>query len=176
MSSVTGAVGNCPPALGHSPKGSAESVSGAGTAFQHQPLSSRLLLGSLSGAVPCARLHTKHILKEWNLNHIFDNVEMIVSELVTNALKASWSLQEAPPIALGLLANHEYLMIQVWDALSAPPAHRPHAIDAEGGRGLEVVSLLSDRWGFYHPDCGGKIVWAAIDISTSPRTPQVAGT
>jgi len=43
-----------------------------------------------------------------------------------------------------------------------------HAIDAEAGRGLEIVSLLSDRWGFCHPDTGGKIVWAALNISTSP--------
>jgi hypothetical protein len=175
MSSGTGTVGNYPTALGRSPRGSAESVSGTGAVFHHWPLSSRLLLGSLPGAVPCARLHAKHILKEWSLNQITDNAEMIVSELATNALKASWSFQEAPPIALGLLANHEYLLIQVWDALSAPPAHRPHAIDAEGGRGLEIVSLLSDRWGFYHPDSGGKIVWAAIDVSTARGTPQVAG-
>jgi anti-sigma regulatory factor (Ser/Thr protein kinase) len=127
---------------------------------------SRLPLGSLPGAVPCARLHAKHILKEWNLNQIADNAEMIVSELVTNALKASWSLKDTPPIALRLLANREHLMIQAWDALSAPPDPRPHEIDAEGGRGLEIVSLLSDRWGFYHPDSGGKVVWAVIEIST----------
>jgi len=137
---------------------------------------SRLPLGALPGAVPCARLHTKNILKEWNLDQIADNAEMIVSELVTNALKASWSLQDTPPIALRLLANHQHLMIQVWDAFSAPPDPRSHAIDAEGGRGLEIVALLSDRWGFYPSDNGGKVVWAAIQISTAPGTPKVTGT
>jgi hypothetical protein len=42
------------------------------------------------------------------------------------------------------------------------------AIDAETGRGLEIVALLSDRWGYYRPDSGGKIVWATIDLN-SPR-------
>jgi hypothetical protein len=50
-------------------------------------------------------------------------------------------------------------MIQVWDALSAAPTPRPHVIDSETGRGLEIVSLLSERWGFYHPVGGGKVVW-----------------
>jgi hypothetical protein len=49
-----------------------------------------------------------------------------------------------------------------------------HAIDAEAGRGLEIVSLLSDRWGFCHPDTGGKIVWAALNISTSPADLRIA--
>jgi hypothetical protein len=59
-------------------------------------------------------------------------------------------------------------MIQVWDALPAAPAPRPHAIDSETGRGLEIVALLSDRWGFYHPADGGKAVWAALLTGAVP--------
>ena len=55
-------------------------------------------------------------------------------------------------------------MIEVWDALSTPPDPRPHEIDAESGRGLEIVSLLSDGWGFYHPSGGGKVVWAMLEM------------
>jgi anti-sigma regulatory factor (Ser/Thr protein kinase) len=101
---------------------------------------------------------------------------MLASELVTNALKASWSLPETQPIELRVLAGHERLMIEVWDALFAPPDPRPHEIDAESGRGLEIVSLLSDGWGFYHPDGGGKVVWAMLDITAAPPAagPHVA--
>jgi len=53
---------------------------------------SRLPLGALPGAVPCARLHTKHIIKEWHLDPLADPAELIVSELVTNALHASRAL------------------------------------------------------------------------------------
>ena len=52
---------------------------------------SRLRLGPLPSAVPCARQHAKVILKEWNLANVADDAEMIVSELATNALKATWS-------------------------------------------------------------------------------------
>lgn len=133
---------------------------------QTWPMTSRLELGSLPTAVPCARLHTKHIVKEWNLSHLADAAEVIVSELVTNALRASWSLPDAPHVILLLLASSERLIVNVWDASPAPPNPRPHAIDAESGRGLELVSLLSEDWGYCHPDRGGKIVWAAI--STTP--------
>jgi anti-sigma regulatory factor (Ser/Thr protein kinase) len=128
------------------------------------PLASCLELGPLPSAVPCARLYTKVILQEWDLASVTDEAELIVSELATNALQASLSLTETQPIVLHLLANDERLIIQVWDALPTSPAPWPHALDAEAGRGLEIVSLLSDRWGFYRPRGGGKIVWAALDV------------
>jgi anti-sigma regulatory factor (Ser/Thr protein kinase) len=125
---------------------------------------SRLELGPLPSAVPCARLHTKVILREWDLGQVADEAELIVSELTTNAVQASLSLTETQPLVLRLLADDAYLIIQVWDAVPATPDVRPHAPDAEAGRGLEIVSLLSDRWGFYRPRGGGKTVWAAIGV------------
>jgi anti-sigma regulatory factor (Ser/Thr protein kinase) len=149
--------------------------SGTGFAFPGRLLVSRLELGALPSAVPCARLHTKVILKEWYIGHMADDAEIIVSELTTNALKASWSVNDSTPIALHLLASNDCLTIQVWDSVPAAPDPRPHTIYAETGRGLEIVSLLSDRWGFYRPDTGGKIVWAALEISTAPGARQGAG-
>ena len=167
MSGGTGAVGDCPPALRHRPGARAERDSSAGTAFRRWPLVSRLPLGALPSAVPCARLHARLILQEWNLSEVAEDAEMLVSELVTNALKASWSLPETRPIELRMLAGHERLTLEVWDALSARPDLRPHAVDAESGRGLEIVSLLSDGWGFYHPGGGGKVVWAMLEITAA---------
>jgi hypothetical protein len=95
---------------------------------------------------------------------------------MTNALKAARPLADIQPITLHLQASDGYLMIQVWDALSAAPAPRQHAIDSETGRGLEIVSLLSDRWGFYHPVDGGKVVWAALVTGTAPGAPPGTGT
>ena len=128
-------------------------------------MESRLELGPLPSAVPCARLHTRVILQEWNLAQVTDEAELIVSELTTNALKASLALTERQPMVVGLLASHECLVVQVWDAVQAAPDLRPHARDAETGRGLEIVSLLSDGWGFYGHRGGGKVVWAAIRIN-----------
>jgi anti-sigma regulatory factor (Ser/Thr protein kinase) len=136
----------------------------------HWPRRSRLELGPLPSAVPCARLHAKVILQEWNLAQLVDDAELIVSELTTNALKASMSLTETQPIAVDLLASHDWLIIQVWDALPAAPDLRAYAPDAEAGRGLQIVSLLSDRWGFYCPRSGGKTVWAAIGVNRSSES------
>ncbi len=146
-----------------------------GPGIGHWRLTSKLELGPLPSAVPCARLHAKHIFWEWDLAHVTNDAELIVSELMTNALKAARPLPDIHPITLYLQASDEHLMIQVWDALSAAPAPRPQAIDAETGRGLEIVSLLSDRWGFYHPVGGGKVVWAALVTGTAPRALPDAG-
>lgn len=161
---MSGAVSGCPPA----PARSQISPLASSDATQPWPLVSALELGALPTAVPCARLHTTHILREWNLKHLADNAELIVSELATNALKASWSLYGTPPITVRLRANRESLIIEVWDALPAPPESRPHEIDADSGRGLEIVTLLSESWGYYHPETGGKVVWALL---TAPITP-----
>ena len=48
-------------------------------------LTSKLEFGPLASAVPCARLHAKNIFREWDLAHVADDAELIVSELMTNA-------------------------------------------------------------------------------------------
>ena len=53
------------------------------------PLRSSLELGALSSAVPCACLHVKHVLWEWGLNSLAERAELLVSELVTNAVNAA---------------------------------------------------------------------------------------
>jgi hypothetical protein len=109
------------------------------------------------------------------LAHVAEDAELIVSELMTNALNAVKPPRDCQPITLRLLASRDYLLIQVWDALTAAPAPRPHAIDSETGRGLEIVTLLCDRWGYYHPAQGGKVTWAALVTGAAPGTPGGAG-
>src|SRR5215471_10508143 len=53
------------------------------------PLRSHLELGALPSAVPCARLHAKHVLWEWGLDALGEAVELVVSELVTNGVQVS---------------------------------------------------------------------------------------
>src|SRR2546430_17120186 len=53
------------------------------------PLSTSLPLGALPRATPCARLHARAVLTEWGLADLADAAELIVSELVTNAVRAS---------------------------------------------------------------------------------------
>lgn len=48
-----------------------------------------LTIGALPTATPCARLHARNIVCEWGLHNLTDMIELVVSELVTNAVKAS---------------------------------------------------------------------------------------
>lgn len=52
------------------------------------PVRSSLELGALPTSVPCARLHTRHLLWEWGLDGLVEPAELLVSELVTNAVRA----------------------------------------------------------------------------------------
>jgi anti-sigma regulatory factor (Ser/Thr protein kinase) len=128
---------------------------------------SHLVLGALPGAVPCARLHARLVLAEWGLKALADTVELIVSELVTNAVRASAALPERQhslsTVQLRLSADHERTLVQVWDADHQLPMPQQPDPEAEHGRGLLLVESLSDAWGAYRPQRSiGKIVWATL--------------
>src|ERR1035437_2091178 len=53
------------------------------------PLQSRLELAALPSAVPCVRLHARQLLWEWRLAALAETIELLVSELATNAVNAS---------------------------------------------------------------------------------------
>ena len=69
------------------------------------PLRSYLELGTLPGAVPCARLHTRHVLWEWGISELSEPVELLVSELVTNAMRASQLTEDPSLIRLWLRSD-----------------------------------------------------------------------
>jgi len=126
------------------------------------PLRSFLELGAYPGAVPCARLHTTAVLWEWGLS-IGENVELVVSEIVTNAVHASRALTQPSVLRLWLLSDRRRVLVMVWDGSRNPPAPSGHGADEirEGGWGLLLVETISDQWSWYFvPQTGGKVVWA----------------
>ncbi len=135
------------------------------------PFQSYLELGALPTAVPCARLHTRQVLWEWGLQALTDPAELIVSELVTNALFVSQGLTGSrygghwipgvPPLRLWLHGDPRHIGIQVWDANDQVPIRQATEPEAESGRGLLLVEALSLAWGSYRPhESSGKVVWA----------------
>jgi anti-sigma regulatory factor (Ser/Thr protein kinase) len=127
------------------------------------PLRSSLVLGALLGAVPCARLHARSVLWEWGLTELSDVVELLVSELVTNALRASQAMEQESPIRLWVLSDKSQVLITVWDGNLRPPVRIDVDEDTEGGRGLLLVETLSEQWGWYPAkDIGGKWVWCTV--------------
>lgn len=139
------------------------------------PLCSSLELGALPTAVPCARLHARHLLREWGLNDLASSGELLVSELVTNAVQATAGHATHAPVRLRLSGDGARVLIEVWDADPRPPAPRDLGEDGlpdleeEGGRGLFLVATLSTRWGWYPvQDPAGKVVWCELAGQPDP--------
>lgn len=135
------------------------------------PLQTFLELGALPTAVGCARWHAKQVLWEWGLTKFSELAELVVSELVTNAVKASQSPDWIVPIRLWLRSDGTRVMILVWDISPQPPKRVEASDDAEGGRGLILVEALCEKSGWYpHKELGGKTVWSLIGAE-SPGSP-----
>ena len=110
------------------------------------PLTSHLELGARPTAVPCARMITKQVVREWRRPDLAETAELLVSELVTNAIRASCGLPE-PAIRLWLTSDRSNLVIRVWDGSGELPVCRDADPDSERGRGLLLVQALSKDWG-----------------------------
>ena len=124
------------------------------------PLTSRLELAARPTAVPCARMVTKQVVREWGLPDLVETAELLVSELVTNAIRASRDLPE-PVIRLWLTSDRSNLVIRVWDGSGEMPVCQDADPDSECGRGLLLVEALSKDWGAYRRG-HGKVVWVLI--------------
>jgi Histidine kinase-like ATPase domain len=124
-----------------------------------------LSLGPFRGAVPCARLHAKHVLREWGVSgDEADAIELVVSELVTNAVQATCMLRDPvpAPVRLRIVRDAAHVLVEVADAVAArPAAGRPEDDDVHG-RGLMIVGAVSKEWGAYGIPGGGKVVWARL--------------
>ena len=135
------------------------------------PLSTSLPLGALPGATPCARLHTRAVLHEWGMDDLAEAAELIVSELVTNAVRASTTPDGSPRydgtgmpvVVLRLASDHFKLLVEVWDVIPGAPAAAHPGPDDESGRGLILVAAECDRWSWQSvPGWPGKVVWAEL--------------
>ncbi|MCQ8191562.1 SpoIIE family protein phosphatase [Streptomyces rugosispiralis] len=92
-------------------------------------------------------------LTEWGLDEAVFTTELVVSELVTNAIRHA-----VPPIQLRLIHDHS-LICEVTDSSSTAPHMRRARTFDEGGRGLLLVARLSQRWGS-RQTAEGKTIWS----------------
>ena len=121
-----------------------------------------------------AREHVRRVLLSWGCEHLADNAQLVVSELVSNALTATGHDVVAPAndvtcaaadhIWIDLYKGSASMVLEVWDASPESPRIRTPAPDEEGGRGLPLVDALSRRWGYRWPASGGKIVWCVLGL------------
>jgi len=130
-------------------------------------------------AVREARLFTRRTLDQWDIGDRFDDVCLVVSELVTNSLRHGLpagtlcTAEQSPPVRLHLMRWTARLVCAVRDPSHATPAPRePDDFSAESGRGLFLVDSFADSWG-WHPmagTLGGKVVWALFQLPHPPQT------
>jgi len=134
-------------------------------------LTTTLPLGALPGATPCARLHARAVLHECGLAGLAEAAELIVSELVTNAVRAStapdghprYDATGMPVVVLRLASDRFKLLVEVWDVIPGAPAAAHPGPDDESGRGLMLVAAQCDRWSWESaPGWPGKVVWAEL--------------
>jgi len=125
-------------------------------------------------AVPVVRAGTRRLLTLWRVEpDAIDTAELVVSELVSNAVKAT------PPddefIAVRIIAINGQVSVEVW---SPPDADELVATqvgpDSENGRGLAIVEAVSDRWNAYRARDGGLVVWAQFPGSILPDPEALA--
>ncbi|WP_330309496.1 MULTISPECIES: SpoIIE family protein phosphatase [unclassified Streptomyces] len=108
-----------------------------------------------------ARKATTAQLSVWGLDELAFTTELVVSELVTNAIRHA-----SGPIRLRLITE-QTLICEVSDGgATAPHLRHPKTTD-EGGRGLFLISQVTQRWGTrYTPE--GKIIWAEQSLTEPP--------
>ncbi|MDT0477112.1 SpoIIE family protein phosphatase [Streptomyces griseoviridis] len=104
-----------------------------------------------------AREHARGQLLSWGLEPLVDTAELLVSELVTNALRYGEG-----EIRLRLLLDRT-LVCEVWDSGLVQPRRRRARDTDEGGRGLQLVGLLSTSWGSRRTP-RGKTVWFELPL------------
>jgi anti-sigma regulatory factor (Ser/Thr protein kinase) len=123
-----------------------------------------LELGTLPSAVPYARLQSRQLLRQWGLSAALgETAELLVSEIVTNAVQITQTDARSAPVRLWLLSDQVRLLMLIGDSSPLPPVRMSTNDDAEKGRGLLLVEALSTRWGHF-PHCGGgKVVWAMLE-------------
>ncbi|MEV1203827.1 ATP-binding protein [Microbispora rosea] len=154
------------------------------------------VFGSAATAPRRARAFVRCQLRGWELADLAETAELVVSELVTNAVRATDAVVSPPmassmfPVALRTVAlrvrvapGRPSLFIEVWDVSDRDPVpHGEAGGELEGelgesGRGLVLVGSLARRWGHYSAPDRGKIVWCELAISPveGARSPGAAG-
>jgi hypothetical protein len=128
-------------------------------------------LGALATAPGSARAHVRTTLADWGLSVFEEVAELLMSEMVTNAVEASTDANghpiyiggQMPVVIVRLVAVPGGLVLEVWDLVPTGPVMRQADKLDERGRGLSLVDALAYQWAWRTaPDWPGKCVWAEL--------------
>ena len=105
-----------------------------------------------------ARRFADECLRRWHLEDQADDVEVVVTELVTNAIRHSRG-----PVTLSIGRRLDRIIVQVQDPSPKPPEQEQAGILDDNGRGLLLVEEIASEWGSTPTD-HGKRVWAELPV------------
>ncbi|QGV82167.1 SpoIIE family protein phosphatase [Streptomyces ficellus] len=133
-----------------------------------RPIRARWAVWRLPDAVMHARRFTGRTLRGWGVSEEVDMVQLVVSELVTNAIAHTQG-----EVRLDLTLAGDRLRVAVNDASPRAPV-KSTSVDweATGGRGLLLVEAMSTTWGSV-PLSGGKQVWCEVALTPREDTGEV---
>ncbi|MFD8469931.1 ATP-binding protein [Streptomyces cyaneofuscatus] len=147
---------------------------------RHVRFVDQLSLVAGQSAVRTSRHFLQFALAKWQATLIEDDVLLVASELVTNAIavtgvvaaKPTWGeLERLDLVHVRLVGLRNSVVVEVWDVSDEPPRLQRVGGDSEDGRGLFLVQELAARWGSYRT-AGGKAVWAQMTVRPPlPRRP-----
>lgn len=142
----------------------------------------QLNLAAVGTAVSMSRHFIRLSLSKWHARSIEGDATLVVSELVTNAVKVTGVLDRQPTwvemetlslVTVRLVGLDTSVVIEVWDTSQKMPVLQKPDDDTEGGRGLLLVEETAKNWGS-HRTPRGKLVWAEIPVpeATPATLPQ----
>ena len=137
--------------------GSGSDVAVAVVRDEHLPVLSLELQENVQMAA--ARHVVRERLTGWDLPAVVDDVVLIVSELLANALHHAGGGHAG----LRVHRRSDALVIEVSDSGAAAPRLGQPGFDDDRGRGMFLIDRLSDRWGYRHVD-DGKVVWCELAL------------
>ncbi|MDF3146563.1 MULTISPECIES: ATP-binding protein [unclassified Streptomyces] len=128
-------------------------------------------LSLVASSAALARLSTRTTLRCWSLGELAGDAELIVSELVTNAVRharPAAATRDEPGRCRLTLEQPEPDRVRVWvtDTSSRPVVRREPGDGEEDGRGLNMVDALAATWDVFVMRDGGKAVWAELKASS----------
>ncbi|MEV0587955.1 ATP-binding protein [Nonomuraea sp. NPDC050310] len=134
--------------------------------LEHPPgpvASATFALPPHASSVHSARSFTSGVLAGWGLEGVIETMELVVSELATNALRHGLSLGSAPPaVQMSLVRRGALVTCAFTDPGPKVPVLRYGGPLDVGGLGLHIVDSVSLRWGWSALSPKGKIVWAVL--------------
>lgn len=131
-------------------------------------------LSSTPASVPASRRYAREFLAARSVvPSVSETLELVVSELVTNAVQHSGTRQRVRGSSrpgyfeLGMYVRAKHVRVEVQDDEDRLPVLLNTHDYAESGRGIGIIQLCARRWGTHRLCTGGKVVWCDVGLSGS---------